>query len=555
MKKISVIWPFLLIILVSLIPLSAFFNPGIPLTHDGRDHLARIANFYQSLSEGNIIPRWAGNLNWGYGHPILMFLYPLPSYSASAFLFLGASLANSFKIVFAVFYILSGIGMYLWLKNVFNKPAGIAGAILYLFAPYRFIDMYIRGAIGEHVAFAFVPFVFYFLLRLSLDINLSLLSRKAFINLFLGSLSLALLILSHNAITIMFLPLVIFYSLFLGIFSKRKVKALMLNFLTIIMGFILSSFFLLPAFLEGKYTLRDIVTGKDYLNHFFSFNRFFLNDWNYGGSGLFSLQLGWVHVTLVFLGIFFTVKLFKENRELFFLSVFIFLYFLASLFLMSSISIPVWKIITILQKFQFPWRFLALLVFTGAFIGAIPFYFIKDKKKSIISLTIPIIAIFFIYSYQWKANGFLNLGDRFYKGVYNGTTDTGESAPIWSVRFMEKRPKAHIEFITGEGTIKTLKRTSTVRSYKISVSSVARIKENTLYFPGWKVFVDGKAITPQFQDPRHRGLMTFNLSEGVHGVDIIFRENKLRIIADFISLIGLLFFIFYGSIVFLKKNV
>ena len=52
-----------------------FFSPGIPITHDGVDHTARIANFYQSLTDGNIVPRWGGNLNWGYGHPILIFLY------------------------------------------------------------------------------------------------------------------------------------------------------------------------------------------------------------------------------------------------------------------------------------------------------------------------------------------------------------------------------------------------------------------------------------------------------------------------------------------------
>ena len=76
----------LLLILISLVPLLSLFKSGLPLTHDGQDHVARIANFYRSLIEGNLVPRWAGNLNWGYGHPILMFLYPLPSYLASFFI-------------------------------------------------------------------------------------------------------------------------------------------------------------------------------------------------------------------------------------------------------------------------------------------------------------------------------------------------------------------------------------------------------------------------------------------------------------------------------------
>ena len=77
MKKIEkLIVPALLIL--SLIPLINLLTPGLPVTHDGQDHVARIANFYLSLSEGHMVPRWAGNLDWGFGHPILMFLYPLP---------------------------------------------------------------------------------------------------------------------------------------------------------------------------------------------------------------------------------------------------------------------------------------------------------------------------------------------------------------------------------------------------------------------------------------------------------------------------------------------
>src|SRR3989344_7836935 len=137
-----------IIILFSLIPLLDYLHPGLPITHDGQDHVARIANFYQSLSEGNLIPRWGSNLNWGFGHPILMFLYPAPSYIASVFIFLGYSLVDSVKIVFGLTFIISGIGMYLWINRLLVMYAGIVAAILYMFAPYRFVNLYVRGAIG-----------------------------------------------------------------------------------------------------------------------------------------------------------------------------------------------------------------------------------------------------------------------------------------------------------------------------------------------------------------------------------------------------------------------
>src|SRR3989338_998222 len=91
-----------LIVAIGLIPLLDLFRQGMFLSHDGQDHVVRIANFYQSLSEGNLIPRWAANLNWGYGHPILMFLYPLPSYLASLFHGIGFSFVMSVKLIFGV---------------------------------------------------------------------------------------------------------------------------------------------------------------------------------------------------------------------------------------------------------------------------------------------------------------------------------------------------------------------------------------------------------------------------------------------------------------------
>ncbi|MCJ7792945.1 MAG: hypothetical protein MUP45_03130, partial [Candidatus Marinimicrobia bacterium] len=158
MKKLKRFLP-LVLILVGLVALLDFFHPGLPVTHDGQDHVARIANFYQTLTEGNLIPRWAANLNWGYGHPVVMFLYPLPSYFASFFHFLGFSLVDSTKLVFGLGFLLSGFFMSLWLKEIWGEEAGFIGGLLYLFAPYRFLDLYVRGAIGENFAFIWPPLI------------------------------------------------------------------------------------------------------------------------------------------------------------------------------------------------------------------------------------------------------------------------------------------------------------------------------------------------------------------------------------------------------------
>jgi len=165
MKKKAFLLP--LLILISLFPLKDLLLPGAYQSHDIIEHAARLASFYESLSQNNPIPRWAGNLNYTYGHPVIMFLYPLTNYLGSFLHFLGFSIINSIKILFGLSYIASGVFMYLWIKRLWGQKSWfLFAAIFYLFAPYRFVDLYVRAALGEHLAFVFIPLVCFLLTEL-----------------------------------------------------------------------------------------------------------------------------------------------------------------------------------------------------------------------------------------------------------------------------------------------------------------------------------------------------------------------------------------------------
>ncbi len=541
----------ILLILVSFLPLIALTRPGLPATHDGQDQVARVANFYQSLSEGNLLPRWAGNLNWGYGHPVLMFLYPLPSYLASGFHVLGWSLVDSVKLVFGLAFIASVLAMYLWLAELVAPGAALVGAVLYGFAPYRFVDLYVRGAIGEHLAFVWLPLALWGLLQLG-KAKTVVKSMKSTV---LVSFSIAGLFLSHNALSLMFMPVIIG---FLGIISWLKPenkRFIWWSGAAIGMGLVLSAWFLVPAFVEGKYTLRDIVTRSEYASRFLSWVDFFRPNWNFGGSDTLSKQLGLAHWALVILAGW-VFKATKDKKLKLFIAV-AGIGLLLSLFLMTDWSVQIWQRVTILQKFQFPWRFLSLGVFFAAVLGSIgaSFLFSKISRRGqlivvlfLVSLTLP----------MWRAAGYLNKSEDFYRGIYPGTTDTGESSPIWSVRFMEKGFGAPLEVISGVAKIIENHRSSTQHSYIVKSVQGARLVENTLYFPGWKIFVDQVPIGLQFQDPEYRGLMTFQVGPGEHQVLVKFGNTRVRWISEMISFIGIIIvfagFLFIGHYDNLKNR-
>lgn len=542
--KIKRFWPILVIIVVGAVPLLDLLNPGLPITHDGQDHVARIANFYKNLEEGNLIPRWAANLNWGYGHPILMFLYPFPSYIASILHFLGFSFVDATKLVFGFAFIASGIAMYIWIRNFLGEKPAVASAVLYMIVPYRFVDLYVRGAIGEHMAFIFPPLILYFLLKLS--------KQYSYWGILGGSISLAFLILSHNAISLMFVPLAFLYGVFLIALSKKR-KSLVYYYTSIlVLGFSLSAFFWIPAFFEGKYTLRDIVTSTDYASKLVPLQNFLYGEWNYGISGQFTVQIGIVHWLFVLISIPATVFLHKRKNKLWVLSAGTMLVFISSLYVMTFYSKPIWDAVTTLQKFQFPWRFLSITVFASSLLSAFVIYAFLRKLN--ILFIFSILLVLYLNKDYWHAKDFLIKDESFYTGVYRSTTDTGESSPIWSVRFMEKEARAPIETIAGDAVILNLERRTTYHKYSVNVQEKTRLRENTLYFPGWNVLVDKNSVPIEFQDPANRGLITFFVEKGSHTVEIIFKDTKLRIISNVISLLSILTIFLFSAAILWRKS-
>lgn len=531
-KRIIII----VLLMVSILPLLDLFRSGLPVTHDGPDHVARIANFYQSLTEGNIVPRWAANLNWGYGHPILMFLYPIPSYIASFFHFIGFSFVDSTKLVFAVSFIASIITMFLWISEAWGVPAGVVAGLLYGFAPYRFVDLYVRGAIGEHVAFIWPPIIFFGLLQLA--------RQKRFGEVIIA-VATAGLILSHNAISLMVLPLIGLYAVYLYFFeAKKRLRFIVHSLWYLAVGFLLSAFFWMPAFFEGKYTLRDIVTKGDLHDRFVAPLQFIFSSWRYSGGNELSKSIGIVQWLGVVASAFVFWRTKKKEFRWFIGGTFAIL--VGSLFLMTSASEFIWQKILLLQKFQFPWRLLTVSVLAAAVIGGIVASFVPKRLQFIIVILFAVASVLTTFP-MWRASEYSVRPERFYTDIYESTTDTGESSPIWSVRFMEKRPTAVIEVIDGDVTIAALNRSTTLHRYEIVASRRTRIVENTLYFPGWNVYVDGIDTEIQFQDPNYRGLMTFYVESGKHTVVVLFQDTKLRMFANQVSIAG--FVLLIGSVI------
>ena len=516
-----------LVICISLLPLiSIFSTPDLLHTHDGLVHIPRIAAFFKALSDGHFPVRWAGDLNYGYGMPLFNFIYQTPYYIASLFLLLKAGLVESLKLTLALSFVLSGITMYLFSKTFFqDEKKAILVTLFYQFAPFRLVELLIRGSLGEVYTYVFFPLVLFGLTKFFAGM-----SYGYFL---LTSIATAILVISHNSVSLMFFAVLCGFVLF---FAGPK-KKMALGFAGLSLGLVLSAFYWVPALFEHRYTYGDLFMKNLYLPHFVPIQNFFIpnlfNSKELQTEGI-SAQIGLFHVTAILVSLWLLVKS-KIDRNSKKLLIFSFLLLTFSFFFMQPVSKPLWERISFLRQFQFPWRFLSVVSFATALLSVV---FLKlpifRNTRVYIVLLLLVIATTVFY---WRPSlGYDKIDQSYYWNFPLTTTYFGETDVIWSAGPAKAYAKEPVEVISGNATVSAYTRKTQLHTFTVDVQTGARLVDHTQYFPGWRVTVDGKPETVEFQDQNWQGQITFPVSEGKHTVQVAFGESKLRLFADFVSL-------------------
>lgn len=535
--------PYLLIILLSIFPIAPmFFTSLLPHTHDGLVHLARIAAYFKALMDGQIPVRWAGDLNYGYGMPLFNFMYQLPYLISSFFVFLGFGLVVSFKITLALSFILAGIFMLGFSKAFFGDyKKAFAVTIFYQYMPFRLIEVLIRGSFGEIYTYAFLPLVLW---------GLTLLFKKLnYKYLLLTSVATGLLVISHNAISLVFFIVIFGFVFFFG----KNIKHYFWGLASLFLGLLLSAFYWLPAILEHKYTYGDLFMKNVYLDHFPPIQNFLIpNFFNTVGlqTGGVAVQFGLFHIIALVASLFALFSFSKIESKLKKIVIFSLLIFASALLMMQPISGPIWANIALLRQFQFPWRFLSVSGFALSLLSIFLFRY-KFFLQKIVYIVLLFLVIFST-AYYWKSQlGLDKINENDYWNFPLNSTYYGETDLIWSKGPAENYPKQRIELIGGQGTISDFKKKSNLKTFTVDAKTDIQLVDHTQYYPGWRVFVDGVSIPIQFQDQNWRGQITFYVPQGEHQIRVVFSENKLRLIADLLTVLGiviLLIFVFFKPV-------
>jgi len=518
-----------MLVLTGIFLIFAIFHSGWYTSHDGIFHIYRTEEALSMLKLGQFPLRWAGNFDQGFGIPLFTFVYPLPYYLSAVLSYvIGATW--SLKVLIVTAYLTGGLGIY---KLFYKKDpfVAITLALIYLMTPYQFLNIFVRGAIGEILALGLIPWV---LVSFSSFMYKSSNSLKWY-----HPLPFALLLLSHNFLGILFGVFLFGYILTQKI-SRRPAL------LSFAISFGLASFFILPMVAEKNllYSSQHPDLNFRYDQHFATPKQLLYSKWDYwysmpGEADGMSFQLGFAQIGLCTVAILYLI-LKKRQMPSFYLIV----AYGGSVFLMISRSSFIWELVPILKSIQFPWRFLFMPAVLTPLLAFTWLSQIKNKQlKYLILIFILILGFVNIRNYRRPMK---NLSLTEYTDLYRlylnktSTTFRSEILPKWSVP-NERYKFEDILVNSGNMTIDNF--TSAPLSLTATINnkpddSVGRLTILRNYYPGWVATMDGSyqvALTPT-----NEGMISLSPVIGVHTYNIEMKSTMIEKIANLISLISLI---------------
>lgn len=556
MNKIILIIFVIFLCLGTILPL---FQNGFFEFHDNTQ-VVRVYEMYLSLQDKMFPVRWVGGLGYGYGYPIFNFYAPFPYYLGAIFMSVGFNALSATKLIFALGILLSGVTMFFFIKKYFGIRAGVVSAVIYAYFPYHAVNIYVRGAVGEFFAYAFLPIIFIGLFKILTVKYRQKLLLAEFNTVITISLGIFLVAISHN-LTLLMLFILLPIHFITGIFSSVSKKAFVVLFLSsVILGVLLSSFYILPAFTEMNYTnvASQVGGGAAFLDHFVCVNQFWNSAWGYGGSvagcedGM-SFKLGKLNIFILIIGVLALAWSYKKKREsyekvaLISLALFIF-----AIFLTIHQSELIWNSIPIMAYIQYPWRFLNFVGFFLSIIGAYLIFKLPDKIKYVkIGLVFLLVVITILTNQKlFEPQRYNDISPDYYtnKKYINFTVSkiSDEYLPQSFAKptNIAELPISSVDVIDTSGSVTILAEKISYLKIDYSIREKGKLLIRRAYFPIWNAYLNGQEVSIV---ENSQG-MTIDIPKGKGVVELIYQQTGLQKIGNTLTIIAIVT-LFVGIIV------
>lgn len=553
MKKINIKYiEYIILIIVVLIISLPLFKTGFIDTHDGHYHIMRIFGTIAGIEDGQFLPEVVMQWGNGFGFSWNLFYPPLVTYIGALFKLILPTYTIAMKAVLVLLTLISAIGMYkLMIEITGKKKISLLTAIIYITAPYRITDIYVRLAIGEVLTFAFMPILFQGLYNL---FNKD--GKKDYL-VIIGAVG---IMLSHNISTLLIAIISIIYVL-VNITKLKDKKVLIKLFIDAIFILTIVAFFYGPlleskmsadyaAFEDGFMMTRDglvkqVVHIRQLFDNSFKPGRSFeLGDPNDVKNEL-SFAIG-LQIIIPLLFVPFVLKKMKKETKKHYLYFLI----LGLWCVFATTGLFPWKYVPdVFVMIQVPWRLLmpATFLLTIAAGMTIDYEFEDIKSKyiaiSILSILIYIMPYFFNLQYVQTFDENAMINSKF--AVVN--CSNFEYFPTKARNNMDyvanREDKAIIT--EGQGKIENENKNGTKMNFEIVENNSTNLKIELpyIYYVGYNATLNGEKINLVESE---NGFLEINIKENNIGtINIQYTGSTIMNITKIVSFLGIILFIIY----------
>ncbi len=520
----------------------------------------RMLEMNKCFQDFQIPCRWIPDMGYQYGYPQFNFYPPSPYYLGQIFHLLGFQFIDVTKIMFGLGFVVGAFGMYLFIKTWLGKWPAVVAAVLYTYAPYKAANVYVRGAMSEYWAMSFYPFIFW-------SIYQFIKTRQKKYGLFLA-LSVGGLIMTHNLMPLIFLPLAGIWGLMWLILEKR-LKLLGWLFGYGVLGILLAGFFIFPVIVERPFVHLETIIGGyfDYRMHFADLNQLFVsNYWGYGSSvwgpwdGM-SLSTGQIHFIMALVAAFLALVQFRKHTKIAIVTLVLFTVTIFVLFMIHQKSSFIWAQLPFLAYLQFPWRFLSDSVFMLSLLSGVAVFFVQDIKLKLFKLIhaeyvlgiIVIAGVLILYGSFFKGHDWVRIDDtqKFSGKSWDKqlTISIFDYLPIYAKLPPIQKAPDKPEIMDGKAEILSWYKGSDWQNGQIRVSENANFRLPLFDFPGMAVTATNLETSEKMKiahwhdDCRGQefclGLISFDLPVGNYQINVHLDNTPVRTVGNISTLVAL----------------
>lgn len=530
--KIIILSALFLISVISIFPY--FFNNYIFSQDDLIFHRTRLESYTLAIRHWDFFPRIFSNMGLNFGYGADLFYPSILLLPFAVFRILGLSYVPSYYLYQLLISFITAVSSYYFLFKIKNsRKQALLFASFYTLSTYRLIDQSVRAALGETLAFAFIPLV-------ALGVYSIFYSDKHRWQL-LG-VGMSLLIASH--LITAFYSVILLLIFFLIHWKKCRGAQIKSILQATLLAVGLSAWFLFP-YLEQinhlTFNFSIITLWASGLN--FSLGNLFVNSLANLSAPFTELKpnIGlFLLVSLIVAAVSYR-KLSSTNKKLFFITL--------AMIVFATNLFP-WGLFkdSILATIQFPWRLLLFVSFFASLLAVslIEQFRLLSKKDVLLFI---VLTSFLTLGFnvnnliQSKVQNNITVTNDNFTDFYTSEIGHGKEYLVKDTDFKTyfASPNLIIDGIPyvnpSEKTINKYNHSE----YSVRINGNQEVQLPKFYYKGYEVKVNQKVV----ENYNKNGLVTVKLSQGINDIRITYKKTpiqKVSVIFSVLFTIALLFF-------------